>query len=203
VKPALPRRLQRAVFHLRARYVDDFVFVHINKTAGSSIESALRLPFQHRTALEWRALLGKERWERRFSFAIVRNPWDKVASHYYYRVKTDQTALGTDPLDFNTWVKRAYGERDPRLYDKPKMFMPQADWISDEAGRRIVEFVGRFERLEEDFRTICRRIGVQAALPHEKASANRDYRRGYTPDAAEVVARRFARDIEEFGYAFD
>ena len=202
MRSTLPAGFRRAAHYFRARYLDDFVFIHINKTAGSSIERALRLPFQHRTALEWRAVLGHEAWERRFSFAIVRNPWDKVASHYYYRIKTNQTGLGTDPLDFSTWVGLAYGQQDPRFYDKPKMFMPQADWISDQSGRRMVEFVGRFERLQEDFDTICRRIGIEAELPHEKASANRDYRRAYTPEAAEVVARHFARDIKDFGYTF-
>jgi hypothetical protein len=187
----------------RARYLDDFVFVHINKTGGSSVERALGLPFRHRTALELRRSLGSARWQRRFSFTFVRNPWDKVASHYFYRVNTNQTALATSPLEFNDWVLRAYGERDPRLYDKPKMFMPQVEWISDEAGHRLVNFVGRFEQLDADFRAVCDRIGVRAELPHEKRSSNRDYRRIYSSAAVDVVARWFAADIEQFGYRFE
>jgi len=201
--PTPLQRLRQYALRLRARYADDFIFVHINKTGGSSIETALRLPFQHRTARELRDRLGAEGWSQRFSFSFVRNPWDKVASHYFYRVQTGQTGMRSKPVNFSSWVALAYGQRDPVYYDKAKMFMPQVDWISDEEGRMLVEFVGRFERLAEDFQTVCRRIGIEAELPHEKRSPNRDYRRLYTPDAADVVARWFARDIALFGYSFD
>lgn len=197
------KRLQQYSSLLRTKYVDSFAFVHINKTGGSSIEKALRLPFRHRTALELREDLGAARWRGRFRFAFVRNPWDKVASHYFYRLTTNQTGLGANPIEFNQWVKRAYGERDPSYYDKPKMFMPQVDWISDEEGRCMIDFVGRFERLREDFRLVCERIGANAVLPHEKRSSNRDYRRVYQSLTADIVARWFARDIGAFGYSFE
>lgn len=188
---------------LRTKYLLDFVFVHINKTGGTSVEAALRLPFQHRTALELRRALGERRWAQRFSFAFVRNPWSKVASHYFYRVQTNQTGLGGRPIDFNEWVRRAYGERDPRYYDQPRMFMPQVEWVSDEKGNIIVDFIGRFERFDQDFAAVCARIGRTAQLPHLKRSAGRDYRELYAPDTMAIVHRRFAADVECFGYHFD
>jgi hypothetical protein len=111
---ALRYRVKDRLARLRTKYLLDIVFVHINKTGGSSIETALGLPFQHRTALELRSYLGERRWRERFSFAFVRNPWDKVASHYAYRVTTNQTGLGDHHLPFNEWVRLAYGDRDPR-----------------------------------------------------------------------------------------
>lgn len=116
---------------------------------------------------------------------------------------TPGCAGGTNPVEFNEWVKRADGDRDPQYYDKPRMFMPQVNWISDEDGRSMIDFVGRLERLQEDFQTICQRIGTKADLPHEKRSPNRDYRRAYTPATADIVARWFARDVEEFAYSFE
>lgn len=194
---------QRLYAGVHTRYLTDFVFVHINKTGGSSIEKALGLPFQHKTARELRDELGRQRWERRFSFAFVRNPWDKVASHYHFRVLTNQTSLGADPIGFNEWVVRAYGENDPRYFDRPKMFMPQVEWVSDERGRIIVDFIGRFERLEEDFRKVSRILEREAALPHLKKSRDGDYRALFTSEAADVVERWFARDIAAFGYSFE
>lgn len=194
--------LQRAAARVRTKYLLDVVFVHINKTGGTSIERALGLPFQHLTAAELRELLGERRWRERFKFAFVRDPWDKVASHYHYRVKTNQTGLGDDPIPFEEWVIRAYGERDPAYYDHPKMFMPQHRWICDEEGELVVDFVGRFERLQADFDEVCRRIGASASLPHLKRSSGSDYRELYTPAARDVVAERFAGDIERFGYRF-
>lgn len=200
---ALRYRMEAGVARLRTKYLLDVTFVHINKTGGSSIESALGLPFRHCTARELRAELGERRWATRFSFAFVRNPWAKVASHYAYRVQTNQTGLGDGHLPFNEWVRLAYGEHDPQYFDQPKMFMSQAEWICDESGEVMVDFVGRFERLEADFRVVCERIGRQAQLPHLKRSATTDFRAWYEPDAAEIVAGRFAADLELFGYSFD
>jgi hypothetical protein len=190
-----------ARFH--TKYLADAIFVHINKTGGTSIEKALGLPFQHRTARELRAVLGERRWESRFSFAFVRNPWDKVASHYSYRVKTNQTGLRERTIPFGEWVRLTYGEQAAPYYDQPKMFMPQLHWIADESGRILVDFVGRFESLEGDFQTVCGKLGRTASLPHLKQSSAGDYRRLYDDQTAEIVGRWFAADLEAFGYRFD
>lgn len=200
---ALITRMGRAGLRLRARYLQDFIFVHINKTGGSSIERALGLPFQHKTAAMLRAELGAERWEQRFSFAFVRNPWDKVVSHYHYRVKTNQTGLRDKHIEFSEWVRRAYGENDPRYYDKPLMFAPQTDWLVDEKGTIIVGFIGRFERLHDDFAKVCGIIGRRAELPHLKPSERGDYRKLYEPDTTDIVANWFAKDLLNFGYQFE
>ena len=65
----------------------NFVFIHINKTAGMSVGKALGLKKQHLTAGEYKNSLGIRRWNKSFKFIIVRNPWDKVVSHYFHRVK--------------------------------------------------------------------------------------------------------------------
>jgi hypothetical protein len=197
-------RLQPRWARFWTRHLARAVLVHINKTGGSSVEKALGMPFQHRTALELIELMGRERWERCFTFAFVRDPWDKVASHYRYRVKTRQTGLGASPIPFGEWVRRAYGDQEPRYYDQPKMFMPQSRWICDAGGHTLVDFVGRFERLEADFAEVCRRLGREAELPHlKKSSEGSGSRAMYDAESAAVVAEVFAEDLERFGYRFE
>lgn len=179
-----------------------YVFIHINKTAGSSIERALYLRFEHKTALEKRRELGDWRWRRSFKFSFVRNPWDKVLSHYNYRVATNQTGMGDRHISFRDWVLRAYGSQDPRYYDQPRMFAPQAYWICDENQRSLVDFVGRFESLTSDFAAVCQQIGVTRALPHLKQSRHSHYSDSYDAESRDCVARWFARDIEEFHYSY-
>jgi hypothetical protein len=67
-----------------------------------------------------------------------------------------------------------------------------------------VDFVGRFERLEEDWRTILERIGIAyRPLPHVNKSPRRgDYRDYYTDEGRDAVARYFAQDLEAWGYTF-
>lgn len=187
---------------LRYRHFSSFVFIHINKTGGTSVAHALRIPFEHRTALEKRAELGPKRWSRRFKFAFVRNPWDKVVSHYSYRTRTNQMQMGAQPVDFNDWVRLSYGEQRPTYYDKPRMFMPQLRWLCDAHGELLVDFVGRFEQIEHDFHAICQCLGRTASLPHLKPSPREDYRSYYAPDTLAIVAEWFADDIERFGYRF-
>lgn len=181
----------------------EFIFVHINKTAGSSIETALGLTFRHRTALQIILDIGETRWQQAFTFSMVRNPWDRVVSHYAYRVQTNQTGLGERQLSFPAWVQETYGAQNPIYFDKPMMFMPQCRWLCDESGRLLVKFVGRFENLQEDFDTICARIGrLPTALPHRKSSAHGHYRDYYDAETRRIVADWFHDDIERFAYDF-
>ena len=188
---------------LKQKYLQNFVFIHINKTAGSSIEKALKLRFEHKTALQKRTEIGEELWQDKFVFGFVRNPWDKVVSHYHYRVRTNQTGLGDNHLSFEDWVRKAYGDNDPVYYDLPTMFMPQTNWLVDDQGELIVTFIGRFENLTDDFRTVCSQIGRHAELPHVKSSKRADYQRYYSDETREIIATWFAEDVRRFDYRFE
>ena len=200
------RLWQDAASRWRHERFDDFAFIHINKTAGRSIESALKIPFEHATAREKIARIGLRRWRRKYTFAVVRNPFDRVVSHYHYRLGKDATLLKTRPVPFNRWVELAYGRRDSRYYDNPKMFLPCMDWISDEDGKVLVTFVARFENLNDDFATICGHIFnrrmTAPVLPHVNASQRGHYRDYYDDAGIDVVRRHFARDIEAFSYDY-
>jgi len=179
----------------------NFVFVHINKTGGMSIEKALGFTEkQHFTAIESLQMIGAKKWEKVFKFSIVRNPWDKVVSHYFHRIKTNQTGLGDYPINFKEWVKLTYGEQNPKYYDDPKYFMPQFDWLTDDKGEIMVDFIGRFENLENDFQLICKRIDVKADLPFENKSEHKEYQYYYDDETKEIVRRWFRKDIETFKY---
>ncbi|MZR64166.1 sulfotransferase family 2 domain-containing protein [Alcanivorax sp. DP30] len=187
----------------RYRFVDNFYFVHINKTGGSSLENALKIPFEHKTASEIISEVGISKWERRFTFAIVRNTFDKVVSHFHYRVKTNQTSLGDKKLSFNDWVKACYRDFDKRYLDNFKMFMPQFNWVSSESGDVIVDFIGRFENLNNDFDYIAKKSSIRATLPHEKKSKRQDFRGYYDSETTELIASFFRKDLDFFNYGFD
>ena len=198
----LRHRFARVVRNLRYRYFDNFIFIHINKTGGSSIEKALNLPFEHITALERIRDLGREKWDSKYSFTVVRNPWDKVVSQYHFRLQTNQSELGARPIDFGTWVRLTYGDKDPAYYDDPKMFMPQSDWITNRHGQVLVDYVCRFENLNNDFRHVCGVLGKTAELPHFKSSKRGNYRDYFDEETIGIVSRWFEKDIENFQYHF-
>jgi len=181
---------------------DGLILIHINKTGGSSIEKAFDMPLEHKTAQEKIVQLGRAKWDSCFSFAVVRNPWDKVVSHYHYRVQTNQTGLADQHIDFKQWVKLCYSEQNPAYYDKPKMFQPQTDWLEDESGKIVVNFICRFENLAEDFATLCSKIDRSVELPHVKTSSRGHYRDYYDQETTAIIERWFKSDITLFGYHF-
>ncbi len=199
----IPKSLDDLKFKLNEIYLAKFIFIHINRTGGSSIEKALGLPLrQHKTASEKLAYMGLRRWDKKFKFAFVRNPWDKVVSHYHHRLNTNQSGLADNPINFNQWVKLAYGEQAPEYYDYPEMFTPQIKWISNTSGNIIVDFIGRFENLEGDFKKICQEIGRNIELPHIHKSKHKEYQYYYSDQTREIIRAWFKEDIRIFDYDF-
>jgi hypothetical protein len=84
-------------------------------------------------------------------------------------------------------------------------FLPQTDWISNPAGRLMVNFVGYFERLDDDFQTIARKIGVSVELQKRNvvARGRKDFRNFYNSETRKIVSRVYERDIRLLGYDFD
>lgn len=185
---------------LRDRYVRPFVFIHINKTGGESVGRALGLVKEHRSARDKRDELGRRHWDRKFKFSFVRNPWDRLVSLYSFRLVKDRIPEddGT-PLTFESWIERAYG---PAAGAPGLLNGEQVNWLSDEQGRIIVDFVGRFERLADDFAQVAARLDRDVELPHLNASQRGPYPDYYSDRTRQLVEQRFANDIEAFGYEF-
>ena len=181
-----------------------YIFVHINKTAGTSIGNAIGLPVKHhQTAREVIARIGRDKWDTAYKFTLVRNPWDKVVSHYEYRRKRNKTEVATRGISFSGWVKKTYGpEKDPFYYNNPKAFQPQVEWLKNDKGKIDIDFIGKFETITEDFDQIKNVIGLEAELPHLNASKREGYQSYYDAETREIVAQWFREDIEAFGYQF-
>ena len=181
-----------------------FIFIHINKTAGTSIGKAIGLPLKdHLTAKEIIARIGKDKWDTAYKFTFVRNPWDKVVSHYEYRRKKNKTQLATRNIDFKHWVNMTYGEKkDAVYYDNPKSFQPQVEWLKDDEDKISIDYFGKFESINEDFNHVKGIIGIDAELPHLNASKRVDYKSYYDDETCEIVSRWFHEDISYFDYSF-
>jgi Sulfotransferase family len=73
-------------------YIESFsnlksLFIHVPKTAGTSIEAALfdiRNRSQHAPVSYWRGRFQKDIWRKMFKFAIVRHPFHRLISGYTY-----------------------------------------------------------------------------------------------------------------------
>lgn len=210
-----------------------FLFVHIAKTGGTSIRTALT-PLMRRDPSRWlqsvcsrisgltghrlgikfprhakviaaREMLPGDYFRSLFKFAFVRNPWDLQVSSYHH-IQRERPHLVRHLSGFEDFVRwKLEGDR-PYHYILDASTEPQVYSLIDLEGDFLVDYIGYYERLSENFREACDRIGLPGniRLPHRRRAAKRtEYRSYYSDAVAEFVARHYAPDIEAFGYTFD
>ncbi|HYE34979.1 sulfotransferase family 2 domain-containing protein [Methylocaldum sp.] len=210
-----------------------FLFVHIAKTGGTSIRNALwrqkwtdpyRIPQflcsrlsemtghkigakfpRHAKIIAAKEMLPREVFEGLFKFAFVRNPWDLQVSSYHH-IRRERPQLITHVDSFEAFLRWKFDPARPPQYHADMSTELQSDYVIDLHGNTIVDFLGRYEFLVEDFEKACRRIGIQTPkLPHSRKATDRrkDYRSYYDDVTAQLVADHYRLDIERFGYRFD
>jgi hypothetical protein len=214
------------------------VFVRIPRTASTSIEGVLeshphvilnsrskllppdpghRVTIRKGLATIWRETLGDEEWRRLFTFAFVRNPFERTISSWSYVARRyDSGDLIADPMLLE-WMgletkKKGTGElaldQYLELLDANALSgqsrwhsCPQSVHILDDRDQLAVDFVGRFENLQRDFDTICDALEIpRTMLPQLNRSARPASGSLITsfPDRRRIVERVYARDLEYF-----
>jgi len=198
-----------------------FIFVHINKCGGTSIESELvrycdnfSQKYAHITNMDkLLKVLGQakhqtiqqminEQTQDYFKFSFVRNPWSKLVSTYFFRVR--ENLFRNKGLTFREFIKYKLPRKNSvnlryDCYDSTYQY----NWLCDNSGNLRVDFIGRFENLQGDFNTICDKIGIpRKQLPHKNKTKHKHYTEYYDDETREIVAERYKRDVESFGYEF-
>lgn len=175
-----------------------FFFVHVPRTAGTSVAISLSYKHygdQHRTAAEIQHIVGMDNWSSKFSFAFVRNPWDRAVSWY-----TNSVGRGLpDDMSFRTWVKegmRTHWDNKTDAFGNPLKFFNMGSWLSN------VKLVYRFEDLQEAWDDICYRTKIVAELKHFNVTGHKYYKQMYDEKTMKMVADICATDIEKYNYSF-
>ena len=135
-------------------------------------------------------------WAEYFKFAFVRNPYERAVSDFCWRSRK----TGGTTMKFAEFLRRMK-DRDfsdrivPHHFDNWPIYT-----IDNEIA---VDFVGRFERLNDDLVSVFERIGLPAPeLPHAKPSKPRRPTTDWYGDVERsLVTQLFAREIETFDYA--
>lgn len=201
-----------------------FIFVHVSKTGGTSIERALdalrheppggrlnhwrsRLGLhwdhrrhrfaQHDTIVQARRVLPRELFQGYFKFAFVRNPWDWLVSLYGYLQHTPEHRHypQLSQMSFADYIE----------FEIQRGRRSQSAFVCDAGGSLLVDFIGRFERLETDFAQVLEQLGLSGIpLPHRNAGVSREPYQSYYDAATRArVAEHWAEDIRRFDYQFE
>ena len=109
--------------------------------------------------------ISEEAFESYFKFGFVRDPWDRVVSTYkYFRIGGEFKRFVCDVLPNSLMKSDYYGY----------FVRPQYEYLYDDKGECMVDYVGRFERLAEDFQIVRAKVGLGAELPHKNQHASPD-----------------------------
>ena len=207
-----------------------FIFVHIPKTAGTSIEEAF-YQYQdfwiddnniHTPMVQFKEHLTRQQFDEAFKFCFVRNPFDLMYSTWKYWVHNNGLEV-----PFEEWIIWRYEGRMSDGFkfvpdsladgDSEKIghlgiawYMnrtPQSYYFVGERGEFLPDFIGCFEFLKEDYDTIVKHLNlVDVYLPHANKNRDKsdsDYRKYYTERTRKIVEEMYALDFAIFGYSFD
>jgi hypothetical protein len=136
-------------------------------------------------------------WSRYFKACFVRNPYERMASYYLWRIRKSDAAP-----DFST-VLSLVEEAD---YTTPFVEEDCQSWsLYTIDGQVAVDFVGRHERFADDMKIFCEKVGIAfdpSLIGFAKRRGEYHYRDLYKPGDKALVERAFGAEIERFGYAF-
>lgn len=167
-----------------------FIFIHVAKTGGRSVNLTLakhcpsRERFNtrklnpnvntlgRRIALEVRERTSQDKWNAYFKFAFVRNPWDRALSTFKH-IKFSREMSARGKMDYLHTIANAL-RIDPssltfdtyvRAVLRDRVFDnyhwdKQIHCFTDESNQNLLDFIGRFESLQADFDTACEHIGL-------------------------------------------
>ena len=198
-----------------------FIFVHVRKAAGSSIRDTLeplsivkptdtwskvksrflktekdykKYAFrQHDDINVAKKLMPPELFEAYFKFAFVRNPWDRLVSEYeFIRRRPDHGRYSkVIKMDFEKYI----------VYQSKRSDAHQINMLADKNGNLLMDFIGKFENLYEDWNRVTDKLGIQnKQLTHRKKAGIKDYDSYYTEKTRALVSELWRKDIVAFGY---
>lgn len=197
------------------------IFIHIPKAAGTTIETSgifydQRQATGKNVAGHLNAIGFKEKFpnefENYFKFTFVRNPFDRLVSAFYYFNKGGSN---------NDYDKAVFEKHFAPYKDNFRGFCldwlsedniqkvvhlkPQIDFIHNENGENMVDFIGKVESFSQDFELVCKKLG----FPHfqkvskKRRSKHKDYSTYYTSEMLSRVASVYEEDLSVFNYKYD
>jgi len=203
-----------------------FWFIDIPRTSSTSIRVELGKDFglaygksdvfekrfkqiqiipNHIPALRMQEMLGKEEWEKLFTFTLVRNPWDRMVSFYHYRLKSK---LLRPDMEFREFIIKL---KTSRLGEKGTFnfyghYFGSSDFVLDRNNNIIVKFIGKYENRQKDIQYIANMIGSKelGKLAIQKARRSKKHYSYYYDDETKIIVEQvYHKDIELFGYKFE
>jgi len=195
------------------------IFIHIPKNAGTSISHWLRTNLEsqnvkrkHDTYETAQLKYGKDLG---FSFAVVRNPWDRLVSSFHYnqrvfhsgrydnieqRIKTLKNGRTKNKCIGIKKQKDVIEQNDFDFFIESRIFNP-VEKLQVEFTKGIDQIL-YYENLDKDFQIIKDFFNVAKDLPMHNTSDHKSYQSYYTNATKDFIYKIYYPDIKQFNYEF-
>jgi len=189
----------------------NYIFIHVPKTGGNSVTHTLKnnctgrhdfvstsLSMTHPQALTVHRMLNsvEEKFSKSFfTFCFVRNPWDRIASYYYFVLRTPRHYRHNEIVRIGSFEKFVFQCKPP---------ISCSSFCFDNNGNCLVDYIGQCETLQKDFDHICSILSMPSHnLPLRNISNRPSSKELYNQKMAEHISKIYDEDIERFGYSFE
>jgi hypothetical protein len=190
------------------------IFIHIPKTGGTSVLRMFGLgpepdqfdifyhmtedfEYDHASARYIKSQIP-DVYEQCHKFALVRNPYDRLVSEYFWKIKDKDTrGFEVGEMYFLNFVEKLYAdyERILSLSQRGKShFVPQSSYVLED-----VE-IFKFEEIDKCFDMLCARYGVEKPSKRHNRTEHNHYETYYTEKAKNMVYDMYYLDFLTFGY---
>ena len=205
------------------------IFIHIPKTAGTSINSFFhpgvkfhfkkpdyerlfgwcpkrQLHMQHATSKQLleTELITEEQWNEYYKFTFVRNPWDRAYSDYIW-IKKFANVKGS----FKNYIKKEKGFKNIFNDNTNENYLgdhliPQTIFFDIE-GKYKLDFVGNFENFSVQIQDVLKALNIRKNFDvfQNRTKRIKDYSKFYTNSNKNLVEQIYEKDIKLLNYSFE
>jgi hypothetical protein len=187
-------------------------YVHIPKTAGTSLKSAVygsssRTQSLHFEWSDYRIILGKNNAKNYFSFSCVRNPWDRCLSAYVFLKNGgyndyDKKYFKKYIAKYSSFKQFIMNGLSQKNIINLLHFKPQTHFIYNKKNECMVNFVIRFENIDTDYNKIKDKINGGKLRKYKVSRVNDNYKDHFDEFMIKKVAEVYQRDIKLLKYEF-
>jgi hypothetical protein len=185
------------------------IFVPVNKTGSTSIRkiviniSRICVSRSAGTPVNERGYVRRDsisdaEWRKAFKYAFVRNPFERVVSGWRCKIhsKSFKEFVANTLINYDVDNNKHDVRTNTVIHHFSSQINPKYCIVD-------MDFIGRFENFQEDFNTVCDKIGIpKQQLPHLNKANHKHYTEYYNDKTRDLIAKKYAKDIEYFGYKF-
>lgn len=169
-----------------------------------------------------REKIGEKIWNEYYKFTIVRNPYDLAISRYFwYKTRPTKTLTSQmtktrlkqhmfQPSSYVRLIKNILKLNKGNFAELAKHFDKQwknTGYYFDSDGRPICDFYIHYEHLDEDYKEVCKHLGMPyQRLPQIKVKQRKEkkhYSKYYDRKARKRIEKIFKKELSFFNYKFE